>query len=87
MTTKTRTPEQARAWLRAHGIRQKEFADSIGVPRLVITDLLRGRAIGNYGASHKAAIALGLKPAPDPDDAPALPRHPSTGRTKSRRPA
>jgi len=82
---KTRTPEQARAWLKAHGIEQNELAKELGVPRMVIVDLLRGRCKGDRGASHKAAIALGLKPAPDPNDAPVLPRHPSFGKPKSRR--
>lgn len=85
MTTKTRTPEQARAWLKAHGVQQNELAKSIGVPRAVIVDLLRGRIKGDRGDAHKAAVALGLKPAPDPNDAPPIVRQISTGRSKSRR--
>jgi len=71
---KTRTPLQARAWLKAHGIQQKEFAKSIGVPKHVVVDLLQGRTKGDRGDAHTAAIALGLKPAPDPADAPPVAR-------------
>lgn len=74
MTAKTRTPAQARAWLKAHGVQQTELAKSLGVPRTVIVDLLRGRIRGDRGAAHTAAIALGLKPAPDPADAPPVAR-------------
>lgn len=84
---KTRTPAQARAWLKAHGIEQNELAKQLGVPRMVIVDLLRGRCKGDRGQAHKAAIALGLKPSPDPNDAPPIVRQTSIRKTHTRRSA
>jgi gp16 family phage-associated protein len=64
MSTKTRTRAEARQWLADHGVTQTEFARRIGVDRLVVVNLLGGKLHGRWGAAHKAAIALGLKPAP-----------------------
>lgn len=65
-----RTPKQVRAWLDAHGVTQKQIANQIGVPHQVIRDLLRdesdpSRLKGTRGDAHTAAVALGLKPAPE----------------------
>ncbi|HYG07437.1 MAG TPA: DNA-binding protein [Stenotrophomonas sp.] len=60
-----RSPEQARDWLKANGITVSAFAHQIEVNPTVVFDLLRGRSQGNYGDSHKAAIALGLKAPPN----------------------
>lgn len=62
---KARSPEQAREWLKANGITVSAFASQLGVNPTVVFDLLRGRSQGNYGDSHKAAIALGLKAPPN----------------------
>jgi gp16 family phage-associated protein len=74
MTAKTRTPEQAKAWLKMMGVRQIDLADELKVPRTVIVDLLRGKIKGDRGAAHKAAVALGLKPEPNPAEKAALER-------------
>lgn len=58
------TPESARALLHAHGVPHTELARHIGVDRMTITDLLKGKGKGNRGKCHRAAIALGLKPDP-----------------------
>ena len=60
-----RSPEQARDWLKANGITVSAFAQQIEVHPTVVFDLLRGRSQGNYGDSHKAAVALGLKAPPN----------------------
>jgi gp16 family phage-associated protein len=60
-----RTPEQARQWLRDNGISVSQFARDNGVSRDVVENLLRGRARGNFGTTHHAAVALGLKAPPD----------------------
>lgn len=59
-----RTPEQARAWLESHGVSQAEFCRYHGLQRMVLTDLLRGHARAKRGESHRAAVLLGMKPAP-----------------------
>ena len=59
-----RTAKEAREWLADHGVTQAEFARRIGVDRLIVTNLLRGRLKGRYGDAHKAAVKLGMKPAP-----------------------
>lgn len=60
-----RSPEEAREWLVSNGITVSALARQLGVSRTVIDDLLRGRSKGNYGGSHKAAVALGLKTPPN----------------------
>jgi gp16 family phage-associated protein len=60
-----RTPEEAKAWLIQSGVSVSAFARTLGVARNVVYDLLRGRSLGKYGDSHKAAVALGLKESPN----------------------
>lgn len=64
MNQQLRTPEEAMEWLRSHGVSVTEFARRIGVKRPTIYRALAGGAKGHRGAAHKAAVALGLKPAP-----------------------
>lgn len=59
-----RTPEQAKKWLDEHGVSIAEFARRADVPRWAVVDALRGRTKGRWGASHEAAVKLGIKPAP-----------------------
>lgn len=59
------TAEQARERLRLHGITITAFAKTHKLPRDVVADVLRGKLQGNYGSSHLAAVALGMKPAPE----------------------
>lgn len=65
--TRYRTPAQARKWLRDNGISVTQFAREHGVSRDAMNDLFRGKGKGSYGAIHKAAVALGMKPAGDAD--------------------
>lgn len=65
MRTTLRTPEEAKAWLESHGVSVTEFAERVGVSRYDVYNALRGQAKGKRGAAHKAAVALGIKPAPE----------------------
>ncbi len=56
---------RVRAWLSEHGISLSEWCRDNSVSRHTVNDLLRGKQHGYYGAAHRAAIALGLKPDPD----------------------
>ncbi|MDR1349789.1 MAG: DNA-binding protein [Zoogloeaceae bacterium] len=58
------TPETAAAWFWANGVCVTRWARHFSFARQTVADLLRGQLKGNWGASHKAAIALGLKPDP-----------------------
>lgn len=59
------TPKQSRAWFDAHGIAIKDWCETHGLDRYIVTDLLRGRLKGLRGESHRAAVLLGLKADPD----------------------
>lgn len=58
------TPESALSWLKARGIAVTELARAHNVPRMAFVDLLRKKARGHRGATHRAAVLLGLKPNP-----------------------
>ena len=67
MTTTAFTPltaEQAREHLRLQGITITAFAKANKIHRTVVADVLRGKLQGTYGDSHRAAVALGMKPKP-----------------------
>jgi len=57
------TPESAHAALRAAGICISYWAHDLGLTRMAVVDALRGRNKGHRGMAHRAAVALGLKPA------------------------
>lgn len=59
------TPESAKAWFARHGINKSAWARDLGIDRMVMVDLLRGRLKGLRGEAHHAAIALGLKADPN----------------------
>lgn len=63
--TRPRTPAQVRELFRAHGVPVSAWAKQHGVHPNVVFDLLHGRTKGGRGKSHRVAILLGLKPAPD----------------------
>lgn len=63
------TTASAVTWLRARGIGVAELARTFNVPRMAFVDLLRGKAKGHRGSTHRAAVILGLKPNPDSDSA------------------
>lgn len=53
-----------RAFLRDHGMTVREFAESKGLDRQDVADLLYLRNKGVRGKAHQAAVAIGLKPKP-----------------------
>lgn len=80
---KLRTPEEARQFLRDNGITVVEFARQNGLDRHAVNDALRGVGKGNFGKSHQAAIALGIKRDPDSCTKPANSRQKPTPGAKS----
>ena len=60
-----RTKEEARQWLRDHGVSVAAFAREHNVSRNAVNDALRGVGKGGSGQSHQAAVALGMKRAPN----------------------
>lgn len=69
-----RTPEQARAWLDRHGVTVSEWARAHGFEPSVVLALLSGRTRGRWGQAFAAAVALGLRPAPEDGDVDPLGR-------------
>lgn len=55
---------EARDNLRKEGITLKEWAAINGFPLHAVRAVVYGRNIGNYGQSHKIAVALGVKDGP-----------------------
>ena len=60
-----RTPDEARQWLRDNGITVTAFAEHNDLCRHAVNDALRGMGKGNFGKSHAAAVALGIKRDPN----------------------
>lgn len=56
-----KTVDQVRAEFRRKGIPVARWAKENGLSRSVVYGLLCGRLSGTYGATHKAAVLLGLK--------------------------
>jgi gp16 family phage-associated protein len=69
MTQRTRTAQEVRDWLAEHGVSQREAAERIGVKYQTVRNLLRknGQSTnkGLRGEAFRAAVALGLRPAPE----------------------
>ncbi|MDD5394589.1 MAG: hypothetical protein PHE17_16360 [Thiothrix sp.] len=61
-----RTPEEVLAWFRAEGISIVGWCRKYGFSRNVVNSLLHGGMPGTRGQAYLAAIALGLKAAPQP---------------------
>ena len=53
-----------RVYLREHGMTVRELAESKGLNRQDVADVLYLRNKGLRGKAHEAAVALGIKPAP-----------------------
>lgn len=70
---KLRTPDQARQWLRDNGVTVIAFAEQNNLCRHAVNDALRGIGKGNYGKSHDAAVALGIKHNPNSCTKPSKP--------------
>lgn len=56
------TPEQARERLLAHGVNVAAFARQHGIKPAAVYAVLYGLNKGRRGESHRAAVALGIKP-------------------------
>ncbi|MBF9135660.1 DNA-binding protein [Stenotrophomonas pavanii] len=80
---KLRTPEEARQHLRNMGITVVAFARQNNLDRHAVNDALRGVGKGNFGKSHEAAIALGIKRDPNSCTVPAKSRQLTAGRGKT----
>ena len=48
--------------LQATGVSFSQWCREHRVSRHTVNDLLRGKQRGHYGAAHRAAVLLGLKP-------------------------
>lgn len=59
------TADTANHYIRQNGLCIAELARNSQIPRYAFVDLLRGRARGYRGDTHRAAIVLGLKPVPE----------------------
>lgn len=80
---KPRTPQEARDWLLRHGIAVTDWARAHGFEPTVVFSLLNGRTRGLRGQAHLAAIALGLKQAPELGEPSPLECKTTTGGAKS----
>ncbi|WP_414708866.1 DNA-binding protein [Roseateles sp.] len=81
MTT-LRTPVEARAWLRRHGVTISKWARANGFKPAIVAALLAGRSQGNWGEAHHAAVALGLRSPPEEGE-----EHPLAGAPRAPGPA
>lgn len=63
-TPAVRTADEARQWLRDIGVSASQFARDNDLSLDAVKDVLGGRAKGNFGSRHDAAVALGMKPNP-----------------------
>ncbi len=60
-----RTAEQARQWLIDNGLSVTAFAEQHGLDRNAVNNALRSSSKCRIGKTHDAAVALGMKAAPD----------------------
>lgn len=56
---------QKKAELAAHGINLRELCEAKNISYQAARELLCGVSSGRRGNSHRAAVALGLKPDPE----------------------
>ncbi len=63
-TPPLRTAEEARQWLNDQGITATQFARDNKLSIDAVKEVLNGRSKANFGKSHAAAVALGMKPNP-----------------------
>lgn len=61
----------------AHGYTQEMIATHLGVHRLVVHRIVSGHSKARYGASHRVAVWLRMKPGPDDLKDPAPKRRAS----------
>lgn len=58
---KTRTPQEARAYLNSLGISMAAWARKFGFKRNMVCAVLRGELQCRIGQSHNIAVSLGMK--------------------------
>lgn len=58
------TRQSACQYFYAHGISVSRWAREMGLSPYAVKDVLLNRTKGVRGQSHKAAVALGIKPIP-----------------------
>lgn len=58
-----KTPQALKQWFEDEGLMVTEWAKTHGFRVEVVYALLNARTVGRRGEAHRAAIALGLKPA------------------------
>ena len=58
------TTVTAKAWCKRYGVPLADLARHNDLPRVILSDLLRGQLVGLRGKAHQGAIVLGLKPDP-----------------------
>ena len=56
-----KTAAQVRAAFRSHGLSIRSWCAANGHSYQAVIDLLNGRVRGEFGAAHRAAVALGMK--------------------------
>lgn len=60
----SKTVDEVKKTMRDNGLSLPEWAKTHGFPVRSVRAVLYGHNKGNYGMSHKIAVALGLKAAP-----------------------
>ena len=58
------TPKSAGNYIQLNGLCISEISRLTGISRYTFVDLLSGKQKGRRGNAHRAAVLLGLKPAP-----------------------
>lgn len=65
------TPKSAGNYIQLNGLCISEISRLTGISRYTFVDLLSGKQKGRRGNAHRAAVLLGLKPAPQSANAGA----------------
>ena len=68
------TPEQAREWLKEHGLTHRAVAELLVVKIRTVRDVLYGKNHGSYNEGHKVAVALRIKARPRSAPPPMIPQ-------------
>ncbi len=62
------SPADVREWLDRHGVTVSQWSRAHGFDPAVVFALLTGRTRGRRGMAFRAAIALGMRPAPSAEE-------------------
>lgn len=66
------TPDQVKKVLSEHGMSVRDFARTHGFSDSLVYAVLAGKNKATRGESHRIAVALGLKPAPNTTELPGF---------------